>query len=431
MKRIGILMERIADYDNLCLAFYKAAKGKQYKYEVLTYREHLSENLHSLQKQIIENNVSVGKYHYFKIFDPKERTICAAAFDERVLHHAIINVCHEYFESFLIYDTYATRINKGIYKALEKAGSEMKNYEYVAKLDFRKYFDSISHDVLMRKLSQKFKDKTLLSIFYKIIDSYHVKPGFGLPIGNLTSQYFANFYLSELDHFIKRNLKVKVYVRYMDDMLLLSNSKSELKLQLDEIDKMAKACSLTLKPVILIKTVLGVPFLGYKLYPHKILLNRASKLRFKQKLFLYQKLLNRKNFTQSEYQQHIVPLISFAQHAYSKQLRKEILEGSNRVNRGGSWNNNASNCRVANRNNNTPDNRNNNLGFRLALAQKKLPDGLLLNREFSCASLAGTKNERFFNRLKFDSGSVNGCLCDSLEFYFNNSEFLTTKLIQK
>jgi len=371
MKRVGNLIEKIADSDNLYLAFYKASKGKHAKEEVIEYRDNLQFNILSLREQILSGNISTGNYHYFKIYDPKERKICAAPFSERILHHALMNICHPYFEKTLIFDTYATRIDKGIYKALEKAKIAMGNYQYVAKLDFRKYFDSISHEILKQKLATKFKDKQLLAIFDKIIDNYSVNKGLGIPIGNLTSQYFANFYLSEYDHFIKEKLKIKVYLRYMDDMLLFSNNKEELKQQMFTLYKESEKLKLTLKPVILNKVTQGISFLGYKLFPNKILLNRTSKLRFKRKFNTYQKYLNENIWDDKTFQRHINPLLSFVQHAYTKRLRKEIIEGSNRVLRGGSWNNNAQNCRVSNRNNNTPDNRNNNIGFRLASAHKK------------------------------------------------------------
>ncbi|MCL2414958.1 MAG: reverse transcriptase domain-containing protein [Bacteroidales bacterium] len=364
MKRAGNLIEKIADLDNLYLAYYKTNKGKQTKKEALDYRQNLQSQIVLLREQILSGNISTGNYHYFKIYDPKERLICAASFPERVLHHAIMNICHPFFEKTLIFDTYATRIDKGIYKALEKAKKAMHNYQYVAKLDFRKYFDSIPHEILRQKLATKFKDKQLLALFDKIIDSYCVTKGFGVPIGNLTSQYFANFYLSEYDHFIKEKLKIKIYLRYMDDMLLFSNNKEELKQQLIAIYQQAENLQLTLKPVVLNKTQQGISFLGYKLYPHKILLNRTSKLRFKTKFGTYQNCLNKTIWDDKTYQQHIMPLLSFVQHAYTKRLRKEIIEGSNRVLRGGSWNNNAQNCRVSNRNN--------NIGFRLALAHKKI-----------------------------------------------------------
>ncbi len=121
MKRTGNLIREIASFDNLMLAFYKAKKGKGHKSEVIEYANNLKMNLSLLQSQIETGNVNVGNYHYFTIYDPKERLICAASFPERVLHHSIMNICHPVFEKYLIYDTYATRIEKGTYKALERA----------------------------------------------------------------------------------------------------------------------------------------------------------------------------------------------------------------------------------------------------------------------------------------------------------------------
>lgn len=404
MKRAGFLIEDIAEMNNLTEAFYKAAKGKCMSEDVDMFRNDLSHNLQNLQEQILTGNVSVGKYRYFKIYDPKERLICAASFDERVLHNAIMNVCHPYFERHLIYDTYATRIGKGVYNALGRAKTGMAKHQYVAKLDVRKYFDNIDHDVLMMKLARLFKDKQLLSIFEKIIRSYESgiangtdseKRGKGVPIGNLTSQYFANHYLSETDHYIKEQLNVPLYVRYMDDMLLMGDDKTLLKRQISEIDRHIQQIGLQLKPVILNKTSVGVSFLGYKLALVKILLNGRSKQRFQKKLNLYEEYLQEGFWNEQKYRNHIIPLVSFTQHAYAKRLRKEILEGSNRVLRGGSWNNNARNCRVSNRNNNNPDNRNNNNGFRLSIAQNTKSDDLFMNRESSCVSFSETENEQF------------------------------------
>ena len=403
MKRVGFLIEDIAEMKNLTLAFYKAAKGKGMSEEVESFRKDLPQNLQKLRRQILTGDVSVGKYHYFKIHDPKERLICAAAFDERVLHHAIMNVCHPVFERHLIFDTYATRIDKGVYRALAKVERNMTQYKYVAKLDVRKYFDNISHDILLQKLTRLFKDKRLMVVLEKIIRSYYsgindpireVNRGRGVPIGNLTSQYFANHYLSQNDHFIKEQLHVPFYVRYMDDMLLMGDDKDVLKRQVQAVDRSLQLIGLTLKPVVINKTTLGVPFLGYKLYPHKILLSSTSKQRFREKLTTYEENLQSGKWSEKEYQRHVIPLIAFTQFAYAKRLRKEILEGSNRVLRGGSWNNNASNCRAANRNNNSPGNRNNNNGFRLALAQKTVSDDPLVNRESSCVSAKDTENEQ-------------------------------------
>lgn len=325
MKRVGCIVDKVAESDNLFLAYYKAKQGKEGAREVVDFDDNLCGNILLLRHQILSGNISVGNYHYFKIFDPKERLICAAAFHERVLHHAIMNVCHQYFDKTLISDTYATRINKGVYKALDKANLAMRNYTFVAKLDYRKYFDNISHDVLKNRLATKFKDVKLLNIFDKIIDSYEVEPDFGLPIGNLTSQYFANFYLSELDHIIKEKIKVKDYIRYMDDMLLFSNDKVQLKNQLGVIYKYSEQIHLTLKPFDLSNTKNGISFLGYKLFPGAIKLNHNSKKRFIMKMRQYNKYLYDYIFTGKEYQSHVIPLLSFVRHAYTKRLRKNLF----------------------------------------------------------------------------------------------------------
>ena len=233
MKRAGYLIPEIAAYENLYLAFYKAAKTKRTLSEVVDFEATLDVNLRQLQKQILSANLEVGNYHYFKIYDPKERIICAAAFPERVLHHAIMNICHPYFERQLIYSTYATRIGKGTYAALDKAKVYVKKYDFYAKLDVRKYFDNISHQVLIELLNRILKDKTLLKIFENILSSYSTVEGCGIPIGNLTSQYFANYYLSPADHFAKEILKIPGYVRYMDDILLFENDKTLLKEKLN------------------------------------------------------------------------------------------------------------------------------------------------------------------------------------------------------
>ncbi len=322
MKRQGFLIDKIADLDNLYNAYYKAKRGKLYKLEVIEYSKNLHTNINRLRYEILSGNVDVGNYHYFKIFDPKERVICAASFRERVLHHAIINICHEYFERTLIFDTYATRLNKGIYKALDKTKSSMPKYKYALKLDFKKYFDSISHEILKQKLATKFKDRGLLKIFSCIIDSYCVREGYGVPIGNLTSQYFANFYLSDFDHFLKEKLRIPFYVRYMDDILIMVNDKTLLSNALETINAYSQQLDLILKFAVICQTCQGVSFLGYKLFPHKILLNSLSKKRFFFKMQLLKTDFSKGEISQSKFFEHVVPLLNFTQYAYSKRLRK-------------------------------------------------------------------------------------------------------------
>ena len=195
----------------------------------------------------------------------------------------------------------------------------------MVKLDVRKYFDSINHDILKAKLLRIFKDDKLLRLLNSIVDSYHVTPHTGIPIGNLTSQYFANFYLSDFDHYVKERLKVPVYVRYMDDMLLFANSRGELK----EIIAQIKAyfdnyLLLNLKPAQICNVNGGVSFLGYMLHPYRMLLNRRSKLRFAKKLHAYSSMLMCGVWNDAMYQQHIQPLLAFADKANTLKLRKRL-----------------------------------------------------------------------------------------------------------
>ncbi len=327
MKRVGNLIEEIASLENLYLAFYKAKKTKWHKQNVLDYADNLDENLQSLNQQIITGNVNVGDYNFFKIYDPKERQICAASFAERVLHHAIINVCHQYIDNRLIYDTYATRIKKGTYKALDRAGIFSKKNNYFVKFDIRKYFDSIDHKIMKQILQKYFKDKKLLNIFDQIIDSYSVKKGKGLPIGNLTSQYFANMYLGELDNFIKHNLKIKYYIRYMDDFVFFVNSKSEIHFFSKQItDFIREKLKLTVKIFYSNKTSNGLSFLSYRVFPNKILLSKKAKKRFKVSIKKYAYLLKNNLISQEEYALHIRAYTAFEQKAYSKKYRNLVLK---------------------------------------------------------------------------------------------------------
>ncbi len=327
MKRVGNLMPQIVDIDNLMLAYCKARRGKQDKQEVIAYSRDITENILDIHRRLIDESFEVGRYHYFEIFDPKKRTICAASFEERVVHHAVMNVCKEYFERHLIFDTYATREAKGVYAAIDRARIAMRRYRYVAKLDVRKYFDSINHHVLKTKLSRLFKDRKLLQLFYSIIDSYHTLPCTGIPIGNLTSQYFANFYLSDLDHYIKEALRVPIYVRYMDDMLLFADSLSELKANVARVKVyLEQHLFLTLKTPQIVNVNRGVSFLGYALYPHRILLNRRSKVRFTKKFSTYNAMLARGEWSEVVYLQHMQPLLAFVGKAYTRNLRKRMCQ---------------------------------------------------------------------------------------------------------
>ncbi|MDE6879274.1 MAG: RNA-directed DNA polymerase [Odoribacter sp.] len=326
MKRAGYLTERIADTDNLLLAYYKASRGKRMKEESRCFSVSLDKEVARLRATILSGKVEVGDYTYFWIHDPKLRMICAAGFGERVLHHAIMNVCHPYFERQLIETTYATRPGKGIYQAIASVGCGVRQYGYVAKFDFRKYFDTIDHAILKVKLRRIFKDSRLLGLFDRIIDSYSRAEGKGLPIGNLTSQYFANYYLSSLDHYVKEELRVKEYVRYMDDFLIFASTREELEHCVGKVRCYASSeLDLTLKPVVYSISNDGVSFLGYTVYPHKVLLNGRSKRRLKMKMREYDFMRETGEWEEKSYMEHITPLLAFAGYGYTKSLRRRLL----------------------------------------------------------------------------------------------------------
>lgn len=327
MKRENNLIWLIADPDNLRLAFWKACKAKEGKMVVAQYRKSLGENLLSLRNELLSGNVQVGQYHYFTIYDPKERKICAATFRERVLHHALMNICHANFEKYQIFDSYASRLGKGTYAALERSKNFQRKYKWFLKLDVRKYFDSIDLCILKQQLAKRFKDVVLINVFYSIIDSYETSTGKGLPIGNLTSQYFANHYLALADHYIKEKFQAPAYVRYMDDMVIWSNDKNSLLKIGNKFQSFIESeLSLSLKPFCLNSTDKGLPFLGYILFPKTVLLNNSSRNRFKAKLKQYAYKLNNAEWNQAEYQAHVLPLIAFAKHANTFNLRTKYNE---------------------------------------------------------------------------------------------------------
>lgn len=326
MKRAGHLIEKIADLENLQSAYYKAQKGKADKKEVREYGKRLQANLQNLQAQISSGEVETGHYRYFTIYDPKKRLICAAPFGQRVLHHALMNVCHPFFEKVQIFDSYASRLEKGTYAALERAKHFNWQYQWFLKLDYRKYFDSLDHPAIKNQLHSQFKDSRLLNIFASIIDSYHVSPNKGVPIGNLTSQYFANHYLAGTDHYVKEVLQIKAYLRYMDDSVLWHDDKEILMNAGLGLKQYSSAeLKLTLKPFCLNRNSHGLPFLGYLLYLDRTRLAQRSRKRFIKKLRLYAENLIAGVWTQKEYQDHVLPLIAFTEHAEAKEFRKKVI----------------------------------------------------------------------------------------------------------
>jgi retron-type reverse transcriptase len=295
----------MVSFDNLYLAFKKAARGKRSKPDVAAFEFHLEPNLLELQERLRAGVYQPGGYHSFYIHDPKRRLISAADFCDRVVHHALVNILQPIYERKFIHDTYANRVGKGSHKALDRCTYFMRRFDYLLPLDLRQYFPAIDHAVLMDILGETIADERVLDLCGRIIESgrevlqaeYEMIyfPGDdlfaatrprGLPIGNMTSQFWANVYLNGLDHFIKRELKCRGYLRYVDDMLLFSNDKRKLHAWRARVSEYLAGLRLTIhanraqpRPCRA-----GVPFLGFQVFPDHRRLKRPKVVQARRRL---------------------------------------------------------------------------------------------------------------------------------------------------
>lgn len=335
MKRYGRLMGLISSQDNLLLAFHKARRKKWLRPSVIAFQENLSSELELLQVEMCMLTYRPGAYTRFVIRDPKERTICAAPFRDRVLQHAIMNICEPIFEQGLIEHTYACRRRKGHWAAIQQARSFHRAHVdgWFLKMDIRKYYDSICHLLLFDRLESRIKDIALLTLFKRILSSYETKRLRGLPIGNLTSQHWGNFYLNPLDRFIKETLRIKSYVRYMDDFVLWHSDKNRLCRTACEIESfLGETLCLKVKPDWkLNRTCCGVNFLGYRLLPGRLKLTHRSKKRFQQKFRKYEANFIEGVWTEQELQAHMLPLLDFVIRADTLGLRCKELQREGRL----------------------------------------------------------------------------------------------------
>lgn len=327
MKRVGHLWSSVVSWPNLLEAYYRAAKGKKYSPPVIKFAADLEQNLLSVQTKLLMGQINGGTYQHFYIYEPKKRYISAPAFEDQVVHHALINSCGLYFEKYQIYDSYACRKHKGTHAALQRAAGYSAKYAWYLKLDVRQYFASIDHHRLNIQLRRMFKDPQVLDLLHRIIAGYHTDPGQGLPIGNLTSQYLANHYLAPVDHLIKEKLQVPGYVRYMDDMVLWSSDRDVLKKAFAAIRQMvADELNLVLKPPLYNRVQRGLVFLGYRIYPDQMLLSTRSKLRFRRKSKFYQHQWQRGAWDENTCRVHFSALSAFTRLADTYNMRKLMLE---------------------------------------------------------------------------------------------------------
>ncbi|MCX7097073.1 MAG: reverse transcriptase/maturase family protein [Methylococcales bacterium] len=328
MKRQFVAITDIADYDNLLTATWKAAKGKYHRPDVQHFIADLDNHLQQLSNAILQGHAPIGHYLQFYIHDPKLRLITAVCFEDRVLHHAVMNVAEAVIERALIPTTYACRQNKGVHKAVQQVQNNLRRFSWFVKVDIRHYFSTIDHNRLFQLLSRRFKGEDFLNLLWRIIDSYHTKPNKGLPIGSLTSQHFANYYLDGADRFLTQHPQVCAVVRYMDDIIWWCNDKATAIQVLKQItDYLEAQRRLQLKSSVQInRSVNGVTYCGYRILPATFKLTIRKKRRYKQLRQRWEYLWQRSKINSLKLQQAYDAVHAVTLHTDSLAWRKRNLQ---------------------------------------------------------------------------------------------------------
>ena len=315
MKRKGNLFHKITSKENLLASELKARRGKAYQYGVRIFDKNKETNINQLHEMLVSKNYNTSEYTTFTVYEPKERLVYRLPyFPDRITHHAIMNVMEPLFTRWFTNDSYSSIKGKGIHNAAENLKEALKDKEntiYCLKLDIVKFYPNVNHEILKQLLRKKIKDQDLLWLLDEIIESSE-----GLPIGNYLSQYFANFYLTYFDHWIKEDLKIKYYFRYADDIIILSKSKSHLhevraliKQYLNDNLKLQIKDNYQVFPV----QARGIDFVGYVFYHTHVLLRKSIKKRFA------------KAVSKKASQQTIAAYNGWTKHCNSKNLIKKIL----------------------------------------------------------------------------------------------------------
>lgn len=304
MNRHGHLWAHVTDWENLLVAYKKARRGKSGQKNIRQFGFDLEWELADIRQELLTRTYQPGSFHQFQVRDRKIRLISAAPFRDRVVQHALMNVVEPLVDRRFIFDTYASRRGKGVHAAVRRYQMWAKRYAYTLKMDIQRYFDSIDHRLLKLKLSRQLADAEVLWLFGQIIDHgpLPVAPNViapagedlvdrmlrptGLPLGNITSQFFGNLYLNDLDHYIKENLKVTAYFRYVDDLVLLADDKTQLWDWCASIQSFLAAERLGIHPrkCSVYPVGQGEDILGYRVFPDFVRLGRRSGYRFQRKL---------------------------------------------------------------------------------------------------------------------------------------------------
>ncbi len=289
MKSYGSLFERVVAPANLAEAMARAARGKGDRGGVARFLRDADAELAAMRVELLDGAYRPRPFQQFGILDPKPRTISCADFRDRVVHHAVCGVVAPCIERGLIADNYACRVGKGSHRALLRAKEFALRYGWFLKSDIRRYYDSVDHGILLGKLGRLCREARLLRLFEVIVRQPlpGQAAGKGLPIGSLTSQWFANLYLDETDHWLKEVRRVPGYVRYMDDLACWSDSKQELLALAADLEAfVSERLEVHLKPerTFVGPVSEGMPFLGWRVYP-RLLRQQGARLRLRRRKF--------------------------------------------------------------------------------------------------------------------------------------------------
>lgn len=307
MKRYGNLWPQIIELENLYLAAARAQKNKRFHPNVLEFNFKLGSNLRQLQRELSQQTYQPGPYYTFEITDPKQRLISAAPYRDRVVHHALCNIIEPLLDPMLIGDTYANRLGFGTHRALRRFTQFSRSSKYVLQCDVRKFFPSIDHEILKGVLRRKIKCPETLWLIDLIIDcsnrQIHVNHYFpgddlltpvqrrkGLPIGNLTSQLFGNLYLSGFDHYVKEQLKVRKYLRYVDDFSAFDDDRGFLADVRVSMESYLAGLRLKIHPIKsqLFATRKGANFVGFRVLRDRVRVRAANLRRSRERFARYQ-----------------------------------------------------------------------------------------------------------------------------------------------
>lgn len=330
-----IVFDQIISIENLYNAWNEFKKGKRHKSDVQVFEFHLEDNLFKLHWMLKNGYYKHGTYQKFNINDPKLRVIHKASVQDRIVHHAIFKILYPLFDQTFIFDSYSCRVDKGTHKAVKRlelfAKNVSRDYQqpcFVLKCDISKFFNSIDHEILKTIISKKLDDQKAMKLINNIIDSYHTDNGKGVPLGNLTSQLFANIYMNKFDQHVKHKLKERKYIRYTDDFVIISNSEKHLLNLIPKIKFFLNhELQLALHPrkVEIRKLSQGIDFLGYVILPHHKLLRTKSKKRMyrkiKTKCMQYKEL----EIDQISLDQSIQSYYGMLTHCSSKGLKRKVI----------------------------------------------------------------------------------------------------------